>query len=148
MRNIGDTRCWALADCGKIFTIALTVVVILANKQYGWERHIWDIRKSKIVTNAAADYARNTTWVLTAAAPDMIQSANIVAFIAKLLFTLAATFTRLSLICFYYRLVQDTANKWFKWALHASVAWTLAVCVTFIVLTIWLCSYIPPETAR
>lgn len=70
----------------------------------------------------------------------MIQSANIVAFVAKLTFTLAATFIRLSLICFYYRLMKDTGIRWFRYVLHASVLWTIAVCIAFVVLTIWLCS--------
>lgn len=69
----------------------------------------------------------------------MIQSANIIAFIAKLTFTLAATFTRLSLICFYYRLIKDSGIQWFNWVLHASVVWTMSVCIVFICLTIWLC---------
>ena len=69
----------------------------------------------------------------------MIQSANIIAFIAKIIFSLSATFIRLSLICFYYRLVRDSGTRWFNWVLHASVVWTIGVCVTFIVLTIWLC---------
>jgi hypothetical protein len=60
--------------------------------------------------------------------------------VAKLTFTLAATFTRLSLICFYYRLVKDSGITWFNWVLHASVAWTLSVCIVFVALTIWLCS--------
>ncbi|KAK3701660.1 hypothetical protein LTR37_015312 [Vermiconidia calcicola] len=70
----------------------------------------------------------------------MIQSANIVAFAAKLTFTLAATFTRLSLISFYYRLIKDSGVKWFSWVLHVSMAYTIAVCVKFVALTIWLCS--------
>ena len=70
----------------------------------------------------------------------MVQSANIVAFAAKITFTLAATFIRLSLIFFYYRMVQDSGIQWFPMVLHASVAWTIAVCVAFVALTIWLCS--------
>jgi hypothetical protein len=50
---------------------------------YGWDRHIYDLR------------------------PDMIQNANILAFTAKHLFIGASTFTRISLICFYYRLVNS-----------------------------------------
>ena len=50
----------------QIFTIAMTVVVVLADVKYGWDRHIWDLH------------------------PDMIQSANVIAFIAKLTFTLGA----------------------------------------------------------
>lgn len=70
----------------------------------------------------------------------MIQSANIIAFVAKLTFTFAATFIRLSLICFYYRLIKDSGIQWFNWVLHASVAWTIGVCIAFVALTIWLCS--------
>ena len=78
----------------------------------------------------------------------MIQSANIVAFAAKLTFTLAATFTRLSLISFYYRLIKDSGVKWFSWVLHVSMAYTIAVCVKFVALTIWLCSYVIREVLK
>ena len=93
----------------------MTTVVILANRDYGWNRHIWDIPA------------------------DMIPGAQKIAFAAKLMFTLAATCTRLSLICFYYRLVKDSGIRWFNWVLHVSVAWTIAVCVDFVAETIWLC---------
>ncbi|KAK5704703.1 hypothetical protein LTR17_021659 [Elasticomyces elasticus] len=98
-----------------LWTVGMTVVVVLANESYGWNRHIWDL------------------------APEMIVGANKIAFVAKLMFTLAATFTRLSLICFYYRLVKDSGLRRFKWVLHGSVAWTVAVCITFVCETIWLC---------
>ena len=42
----------------------MTTVVVLADVRYGWDRHIWDLH------------------------PNMVQSANIIAFIAKLTFTL------------------------------------------------------------
>lgn len=50
---------------------------------------------------------------------------------AKIVFTAAATFTRLSLHCFYYRLVADTGKTWFKWLIHANVAYTLGILVSF-----------------
>ncbi|KXL45893.1 hypothetical protein M433DRAFT_66438 [Acidomyces richmondensis BFW] len=98
-----------------IFTIGMTTVVILANEDYGWDRHEWDIPIT------------------------MIPAANKIAFVAKLMFTFAATFTRLSLLCFYYRLVKDSGILWFRWVLHASVALALAVCILFVCETIWLC---------
>lgn len=70
------------------------------------DRHLWDV------------------------APWMYQDANIIAFVAKLNFTLASTFTRLSLICFYYRLIKDSGVKWFKWVLHASVCPTQPTIAT------------------
>lgn len=48
----------------QIFTIAMTAVVVLADVRYGWDRHIYDLP------------------------PDLIQSTNMIAFIAKLTFTL------------------------------------------------------------
>ncbi|KAK5126546.1 hypothetical protein LTR85_009480 [Meristemomyces frigidus] len=99
-----------------LFTIGMTIVVILANEAYGWNRHEWDLT------------------------PAMIPAAGKIAFAAKLMFTLAATCTRLSLICFYYRLVKDSGMKWFNWILHVSLLWTLAVCISFVCETIWLCT--------
>ena len=93
----------------------MTVVVILANEAFGWNRHVWDL------------------------SPSMIPEAGKIAFVAKLMFTLAATFTRLSLLCFYYRLVKDSGITWFNWVLHASVLWTVAVAITFVCETVWLC---------
>jgi hypothetical protein len=99
-----------------VFTVALTAVVMLAEKAYGWDRHIWDIEASKI------------------------QNANIIAMVAKLVFTLAATFTRISLCCFYYRLVKDSGIMWFRWVVHATVAFTAAVGIAFVFLSIFLCT--------
>lgn len=93
----------------------MTTVVILANREYGWNRHVWDIPLT------------------------MIPDANIIAMIAKLMFTLASTFTRLSLICFYYRLVKDSGRRGYRWVLHGSVAFVIAVCLTFIFQTVFLC---------
>ncbi|KAK3674979.1 hypothetical protein LTR78_005323 [Recurvomyces mirabilis] len=92
----------------QLFAVGMTCTVMLANALYGWDRHVWDIPTSEIA------------------------SANKIAFAAKLMFTLAATFTRLSLICFYYRLVKDSGMKWFKYVLHAALLWTLAVGIGFV----------------
>lgn len=62
-----------------------------------------------------------------------------VAFSAKLIFVFAATFTRQSLLCFYYRLIADAGMTWFTWALHATVFFNAAAAVTFTCLGIWLC---------
>lgn len=100
----------------QLFTFGLTVAVILADKRYGWDRHVWDI-------------------------PDaQIQNANIIAMVSKILFTFAATFTRLSLCCFYYRLVKDSGIVWFQWVVHANIVFTIAVCIAFVILSIFLCT--------
>ncbi|KXS99627.1 hypothetical protein AC578_9934 [Pseudocercospora eumusae] len=98
-----------------IFTIALNVIVVLANRKYGWNRHIWDVK------------------------PTMIQDANLAAFTAKLLFVGAATFTRISLICFYYRLVRDSGIAWFAHVLHASMAFVVGLGLAFTFVGVFLC---------
>lgn len=75
----------------------------------------------------------------------MFQNANIVAFAAKLLFVEAATFTRMSLIFFYYRLVRDTGIAWFSWVLHASMAFVVALGIAFTCIGIWLCMYVTKD---
>lgn len=103
------------ADSQELFATILTVAVILAFLKHGWNRHEWDIPLDKI------------------------EGANIIAFIAKLTFVLAATCTRLSLCCFYYRLVRDTGITWFKWVVHGCTALTVITCVAFILLGVFLC---------
>lgn len=72
----------------------------------------------------------------------MFQSASIVAFLSKLLFTLAATFARASLICFYFRLIKDTGYSLFKWVLWATFAYNVAIGVAFVILAVFLCTYV------
>lgn len=68
-----------------------------------------------------------------------LQNANIIAFVAKELFVLAATFTRISLCCFYYRLVKDTGYVWFQNIVHAAVAFNIIIGVVFFLLGIFQC---------
>lgn len=90
--------------------------MILANVHYGWNRHIWDVRL------------------------DQYTNASLIAMIAKILFTLAATFTRVSLICFYFRLIRDSGHKKFILALWFSMAWQIALCITFVSLSVFICA--------
>lgn len=98
-----------------IFSLLLGAVVILANVRYGWDRHIWDVK------------------------PTQYEGASLVAFLAKIIFTLASTFTRISLICFYFRLIRDSGHSRFRWVLWFNISWQVAVCVTFIFETVFLC---------
>ncbi|KAF9699265.1 hypothetical protein EKO04_003181 [Ascochyta lentis] len=99
-----------------LFAIGLTAVVLLANQRFGWDRHLYDIPFNSLVPTLK------------------------IAMAAKVVFTAAATFTRLSLHCFYYRLVADTGKTWFKWLIHANVAYTLGILVSFTFLAIFLCT--------
>ncbi|KAF1936522.1 hypothetical protein EJ02DRAFT_82359 [Clathrospora elynae] len=100
-----------------VFTLGLTTIVILANQEYGWDRHIWDIPFS------------------------YFEPAAKIAMAAKVVFTGAATFTRLSLHCFYYRLISDSGGKiWFKWLVHVNVAYTIAIAISFPFIAVFLCT--------
>lgn len=96
--------------------MALGVVVILANVRYQWNRHLWDVEFT------------------------MFQSASIVALASKLLFTLAGSFARASLICFYFRLIKDTGYSIFKYILWAAFVYNIAIGVAFVILAVFLCS--------
>lgn len=98
-----------------ICTVGLTATVLLANRKFGWDRHIWDL------------------------STDIIQNTSIVAFVAKLLFALASGFTRLSLIFLYYRLIRDTNARWYAYALHLNMALNIAIIIIFILLCVFLC---------
>jgi len=97
------------------FTIGLTVIVLLANQSYGWDRHTWDVP------------------------PHAIQPAAILAFCAKLAFVLASCFTRLSLIFLYYRLIQESTVKWYRWSIHFGLFFNIAVFVSLVFVGVFGC---------
>jgi hypothetical protein len=98
-----------------ISTIGMTAVVLLANRDYGWNRHMWDVEVG------------------------MIEHANIIAFTAKIMFTLASSFTRLSLIFLYYRLIKDTQFRWYAITLHISLAFNVCILISFVLLVVFTC---------
>jgi hypothetical protein len=87
----------------------------LANIDYGWDRHVYDIPPDKIVPTLK------------------------IAMAAKIMFTSAATFTRHSTLCFYYRLIHESGKRLFLWIIHANVALSVAIFITFVFLTIFQC---------
>jgi hypothetical protein len=89
---------------------------LLANKEYGWDRHVYDIPFTKLAPTSK------------------------IAMAAKVIFVCAATFTRLSLLFFYYRLVEDSGKKLFLWTVHANVAFSIGIFISFIPVAIWQCN--------
>lgn len=118
----------------QLFTLGMNVSVILANTRYGWNRHLWEVEVSMSVL-------RFLKYIAVADSCRRYQNAGIVAFCSKLLFVQAATFTRISLILFYYRLVRDSGIQWFTYVLHASMAFVVGLDISFTCVGIWLCSY-------
>lgn len=98
-----------------IFSLALGAMVIHANIRHGWDRHLWDLRFTQY------------------------QNASIYAFVGRLGFVLAATFTRLSLVCFLLRLVTGSGHTSFAWVLRAALLWQVVVCTALVFMTVFLC---------
>ena len=98
-----------------VFTIGMTAVVLLANRHYGWNRHMWDVEVG------------------------MIEHANIIAYVAKVMFTLASSFTRLSFIFLYYRLVKDTQIRWYMVTLHINLAFNIGILISFVLIATFMC---------
>lgn len=59
---------------------------------------------------------------------------------SQIVFTAAATFTRLSLHCFYYRLVSDSGKTWFKWLIHANLVYTVGIFISFTFIAVFQCN--------
>lgn len=98
-----------------LFTIGLTIVVIMANSSYGWDRHIWDVPLTKV------------------------EGASILAFCAKLTFVCASNFTRLSLIFLYYRLIKESTVKWYRWSIHFGLIFNTAIFIVLLFIGIFGC---------
>ena len=96
--------------------MALSIAVILANVRYQWDRHIWDVEFR------------------------MFEPASIIALVVKMSFNFAATFTRASLIFFYFRLVKDSGFETFYWILWGSTVYNFAIGVAFTLLSIFICT--------
>lgn len=71
---------------------------------------------------------------------DKFAGAMKIAWATKMIFSAAATFTRLSLLTFYYRLVQDSTMRTFRWVLHISTFINTMTLPFFVIVTIFQCS--------
>ena len=98
-----------------MLTIGVNVVVDLGGISYGWNRHVWDIPLNWLTPSFK------------------------LAYVAKLLFTIAAFFIMTSLLAFYYRLVRDASMSWFRNVLHAVMAFNILGFLIFFLLQIFEC---------
>ncbi|KIW05321.1 uncharacterized protein PV09_03843 [Verruconis gallopava] len=86
-------------------TVALNAVMFEGLRHYGWDRHTWDVP---------------LTW---------IQRSAHLAYVGKLLYIMAVSFTAFALIAFYYRLIAESGSSWFRIALHLTLAYNIAVSI-------------------
>jgi hypothetical protein len=98
-----------------VLSIGVNVTVDLGGISYGWNRHVWDIPLG---------------W---------LTSSFKLAYVAKLLFTIAAFAIMSSLIAFYYRLVRDASMVWFRKVLHVAAAWNVVTFLIFFLLQVFEC---------
>ncbi|TID21740.1 hypothetical protein E2P81_ATG05006 [Venturia nashicola] len=97
-------------------TLALNTCIGYAILHYGWNRHIYDIP------------------------PSSLAASGVIAFISKLLFQMATCFLRLSLLGFYYRLVQNSGKHRFRLALHCTVILVIILFITGACVGIFICT--------
>ncbi|KAF2402732.1 hypothetical protein EJ06DRAFT_472675 [Trichodelitschia bisporula] len=112
-RRLGWDDIWIIP--ATIFTVALAALVILSHTKYNWNKHIYDVPPSQI--------------------PQLGKTA----MAAKTLFTLAAVFTRQSLLSFYYRLIGETSLKHFRNVLHAATVFNVVTGIVFVALCLFPC---------
>jgi hypothetical protein len=72
----------------------------------------------------------------------MVSSSFKIAYFAKLPFLFAGFFTASSLLAFYYRLIQESGVRWFRIALHCSVAFNILAWLPFVFTEIFVCMYV------
>ena len=99
----------------QIFAIGLGVLETLANEKFLWNRHIYDIP------------------------PENFHVLGLTALAAKYLFCVAATFVRLSILCFYYRLVRDTGETRFRIVVHFGMVLNLSIFTSFMMTSFFIC---------
>ncbi len=99
-----------------LFTIGMTAVLLLANRF--------------VAGTVTSGTYTSTTY----------KSTSIIAFIAKLMFVCASSFTRLSLVLLYYRLIKDTNTWWYAWLIHFGLAFNIAVFIVLIFVGVFECT--------
>lgn len=96
----------------QIPTACLAISVLVANINYGWDRHIWDMR------------------------PEKIRPGIKLALASSVLFAISSLLTKLSLCAFYLRLLAPEGSRFYKsivWLLGflsfvCSVSYTFQIC--------------------
>lgn len=107
----------ALVVLGFICSVAVTAFVAVGTHSYDWDRHLWDVPMSLYSGSAEMLYYSRIAWGL------------------------AASFTRLSVLSFYYRLLGAcTAPRHFYWANHALTAATIIMLLYYLFSGIFACT--------
>ncbi|KAL2003971.1 hypothetical protein VTN02DRAFT_1267 [Thermoascus thermophilus] len=109
----------ALIIAAMLCAVAMCVVTSLAASQYGWDRHIWDVPMS---------------WLPTAQKLNMM---------FQIFFSLASTFTKLSLLWFCRRILGTGIQgpyRIFNCCLMGAMFIVASLCLAFLLITIFQCN--------
>ena len=101
-------------------TFALTVVVLVADNNFGWNRHSWDLHAE----NGPPGYKLCIT--------------------AQILFFWAATLNKISLLCFYKRLTGPCTPHWYKLCIYGGIIFQLAMVVAYFLAAVLACRLVCP----
>lgn len=93
----------------------MTACVLLGTTRFYWHVHIWDIPFSQISPSIK------------------------VLFTAKITFAFGVCTTRMSLICFYYRLLDRAEIKHYRWVLHITMSFVVLVLFLYVSIAIFTC---------
>lgn len=100
----------------QLTAIGFNLLVAIAAHSYGFRQHAYDIPI------------------------DTLESTLKSAMLCKILFSIAATFTRASILCFYTRLVQNTGKSAFKWCCWVGQFLNFVSAVVMLGYAIFLCA--------
>ncbi|KAK0860264.1 hypothetical protein LTS02_008590 [Friedmanniomyces endolithicus] len=93
-----------------------SVVVIMSNRDYGTDRHIWDVP------------------------PEWFETAILLAWLGELAFIVSTCCTKISVLLFYRRLVQGTFSKRWRMATISAIVFTACYCVAIVLALIFNCN--------
>ncbi|KAL8664208.1 MAG: hypothetical protein Q9168_007955 [Polycauliona sp. 1 TL-2023] len=97
-------------------TFALTVVVLIADNNYGWNRHSWDLHAE----NGPSGYK--------------------LCLSAQILFFWAATLNKISLLCFYRRLtLNGIYQSWYKYCIKGGIIFLVCMLIAFFISALFAC---------
>lgn len=96
-------------------TFALTVVVLTADNNFGWNRHSWDLHAE----NGPSGYK--------------------LCLAAQVLFFWAATLNKMSLLCFYKRLTNACTPLWYRWVIVIGLVFHALMLTAFFLSAVLAC---------
>lgn len=103
-------------------TFALTVVVLVADNNFGWNRHSWDLHAER----GPPGYKLCIT--------------------AQILFFWAATLNKISLLAFYKRITGPVTPLWYNTCIVGGVIFHVAMVLAYSLVAVMACRSVCPPT--